>query len=205
MIWSFGGPLVDAKISFNGQLRGMAGRVKFPDVGLVYDYFFDVLKGDWTHWSEKVPAFNQDSLGAELFANLVVPSAETTRQKFLIDVNRKFKKGILYVGFAGTGKTTIIKDYFSNADKELCVCSSMSMNSYTDSKALQQVIEGNVDKRTGKFYGPPTGKTLMFFMDDLNMPKLDKYGTQSPICLIRQIIDYELVFDRDHLEEKKFI
>jgi len=25
----------------------------------------------------------------------------------------------------------------------------------------------------------------MFFMDDLNMPKLDKYGTQSPICLIR--------------------
>jgi dynein heavy chain len=37
----------------------------------------------------------------------------------------------------------------------------------------------------GRIFGPPTGKTLMFFMDDLNMPKLDKYGTQSPICLIR--------------------
>ena len=152
-----------------------------------------------------MPAFNGDLLGAELFSNLVVPSAETTRQKFLIEINRRWKKGIVYVGFAGTGKTTIIKDYFAQADKEVCVCSSMSMNSFTDSRALQQVIEGNVDKRTGKFYGPPTGKTLMFFMDDLNMPKLDKYGTQSPICLIRQIIDYELVFDRDHLEEKKFI
>lgn len=35
------------------------------------------------------------------------------------------------------------------------------------------------------------------------MPGLDKYGTQSPICLVRQIIDYGLVYDRDHLEEKK--
>mmetsp|Transcript_20734 Transcript_20734/g.31856 ORF Transcript_20734/g.31856 Transcript_20734/m.31856 type:complete len:261 (+) Transcript_20734:7704-8486(+) len=42
-------------------------------------------------------------------------------------------------------------------------------------------------------------------MDDLNMPYLDKYGTQSPICLVRQIIDYNIVYDRDHLEEKKFL
>jgi dynein heavy chain len=201
MIWSFGGPLTDAKISFNGVLRGMAGRVKFPDGGLVYDYFFDVLKGTWGLWSEKVKPFNPDFEG--LFANLVVPSAETTRQKFLIDVHRKTRKGLLYVGFAGTGKTTIIKDYFSDADKEVTVCTAMSMNSFTDSRALQQVLESNVDKRMGKIFGPPSGKILMFFMDDLNMPKLDKYGTQSPICLIRQIIDYQLVFDRDHLEEKK--
>jgi len=39
----------------------------------------------------------------------------------------------------------------------------------------------------------------------MNMPYLDKYGTQSPICLIRQIIDYGVVYDRDHLEEKKYL
>jgi len=61
----------------------------------------------------------------------------------------------------------------------------MNMNSYTDSKSLQIVIESNVDKRMGKIFGPPTGKILMFFMDDLNMPKVDTYGTESPICLIR--------------------
>lgn len=201
MIWSFGGPLVDAKISYNGVLRGMAGRVKFPDGALVYDYFFDVLKGQWALWSERVKPYNPDFEG--LFANLVVPSAETSRQKFLIDVHRKTRKGILYVGYAGTGKTTIIKDYFAGVDKETTVCASMSMNSYSDSKSLQTVIESNVDKRMGKIFGPPSGKILMFFMDDLNMPKLDKYGTQSPISLIRQIIDYQLVFDREHLEEKK--
>jgi len=29
----------------------------------------------------------------------------------------------------------------------------------------------------GRIFGPPSGKILMFFMDDMNMPKLDKYGT----------------------------
>lgn len=37
------------------------------------------------------------------------------------------------------------------------------------------------------------------------MPYVDKYGTQSPICLIRQIIDYGIIYDRDHLEEKKLL
>jgi dynein heavy chain len=68
---------------------------------------------------------------------------------------------------------------------------------------MQVVIESQVDKRSGIHFGPPLGKVLIYFMDDLNMPYLDKYGTQSPICLVRQIIDYGLVYDRDHLEEKK--
>jgi dynein heavy chain len=200
MIWAFGGAFTDAKLGYSGMLKGMT-RVKFPEAGTVYDYYFDVLKGNWSPWSEKVKPYDANFEG--LFANLVVPSAETTRQKFLINLHRKTRRGLVFVGFAGTGKTTIIKDYFAEADKETTVCASMSMNSFTDSKALQQVLEGNVDKRMGKIFGPPSGKILMFFMDDLNMPKLDKYGTQSPICLIRQIIDYQLVFDRDHLEEKK--
>ena len=112
---------------------------------------------------------------------------------------------MLFVGSAGTGKTTIIKDYFSTLDKEVVLNSSINFNNYTDSKALQVVIESQVDKRAGRTYGPPPSKTLIYFMDDLNMPYLDKYGTQSPICLIRQMIDYGLIYDRDHLEEKKYL
>ena len=62
-----------------------------------------------------------------------------------------------------------------------------------------------MEKRRKGIYGPPLGKKFIVFVDDLNMPKVDKYGTQSPICLIRQIIDYQIVFDRDHLEDKKEI
>ena len=34
------------------------------------------------------------------------------------------------------------------------------------------------------------------------MPYVDKYGTQSPICLIRQIIDYKIFYNRELLEEQ---
>lgn len=122
-----------------------------------------------------------------------------------MNMHVKARKGVLYVGSAGTGKTTIIKDFFSTLDKEYVLNASINFNSYTDSRALQVVIESNVDKRAGRTYGPPPNKTLIYFMDDLNMPYVDKYGTQSPICLIRQIIDYGLIYDRDHLEEKKIL
>lgn len=38
---------------------------------------------------------------------------------------------------------------------------------------------------------------MLFFIDDLNMPYVDKYGTQGPISLLRQILDYGIVYDRD--------
>jgi len=201
LIWACGGPILDAKVSFSNALKASSTRVKFPEGGQVYDYYFDPFTLDWKLWSEFVQPYDTGYDG--LFNNLVVPTAETTRQKFLIKINRVTKKGIMFIGNAGTGKTVILKDYFMEANLDTTVCATLNFNNYTDSKSLQQVIEGNVDKRTGKIFGPPTGKVLIFFMDDLNMPALDKYGTQSPICLIRQIIDYTIVFDRDHLEEKK--
>lgn len=71
-----------------------------------------------------------------LFSNIVVPTAETTRQRFILDMHVRAKKGVLYVGSAGTGKTTIIRDYFSTLDKEYVLNASINFNSYTDSKAL---------------------------------------------------------------------
>jgi dynein heavy chain len=86
------------------------------------------------------------------------------------------RKGVLYVGSAGTGKTTIIQDYFSQLDPESVLSASINFNSFTDSKALVVVIESQVDKRAGRTFGPPPSKTLIYFMDDLNMPYVDKYG-----------------------------
>lgn len=48
----------------------------------------------------------------------------------------------------------------------------------------------------GVRFGPPGSKRLVYFVDDMNMPFVDKYDTQSAIELIRQSVDYRGWFDK---------
>ncbi|KAH8045935.1 dynein light chain binding protein [Aureococcus anophagefferens] len=81
------------------------------------------------------------------------------------------RKPILFVGASGTAKTTIINDYLGSLDDEVSTRLTLGFSSRTSSKDVQTNIEANVDKRTGNFYGPPVGKKLTIFIDDMNMPK----------------------------------
>jgi len=47
--------------------------------------------------------------------------------------------------------------------------------------------------------GAPAGKRMIIFVDDLNMPKLDTYGSQPPIELLRQYQDFAGLYDREKL------
>lgn len=44
-------------------------------------------------------------------------------------------------------------------------------------------------KKSGKYFAPAGNLNLIYFVDDLNMPKLDPYMTQNSIALMRQHID----------------
>lgn len=48
----------------------------------------------------------------------------------------------------------------------------VSFSSRTTSLDIQRNLETNVEKRTKDTYGPPMGKRLLVFMDDMNMPKV---------------------------------
>jgi len=60
MIWSFGACLDESKRDFNGYLRATCSKLKFPETGSVYDYFFDPIENKWCNWMDQVKPFNAD-------------------------------------------------------------------------------------------------------------------------------------------------
>ncbi|OWK51882.1 Dynein heavy chain 9, axonemal, partial [Lonchura striata] len=65
------------------------------------------------------------------------------------------------------------------------------------------VLEKPLEKKAGRNYGPPGTKRLVYFMDDLNMPEVDSYGTVQPHTLLRQHLDYGHWYDRSRLSLKE--
>ncbi|CAE8644925.1 unnamed protein product [Polarella glacialis] len=210
LMWTLGGAVADDKIvnhrrAFSSALRSLARGVKMPDQGECFDYRFDATTKEWTHWQTLVTAY--EPVVETMYQNIVISNVELERMKYLLDLHVKRQKPMLLVGVAGTGKTTIVKDYLAEvkAKSDSMNSASINLNSYTTSAALQAIVIGCLEKRSGLTYGPPGHRKCLFFVDDLNMPHVDAYDTQSAIMLMTQVLSYGQVYDRDRLDEKRYI
>ena len=48
--------------------------------------------------------------------------------------------------------------------------------------------QGVLEKRGKDTFGPPPGRRLLLWLDDMNLPAQDAYGTQQPLALLRQLL-----------------
>ena len=193
LVWAFGGCLEtpEVKSMFDAMFTSSYPDIKYPKEGSVFDYYFDVAEEDWSLWSDRVQPYEADgTIGEDIqFFDIVVPTLDSTRISAILGSLVNQKQPVMFVGGAGTGKTTLMNTYFSHTG-EATMKALISMNYFTDSASFQQQLEGPIDKRSGKIYGPPTGKTLVYFVDDINLPYIEEYGTQNALSLCRQSLDY---------------
>ena len=212
-MWAFGGPMIldktgDYRKKFSEDFAAKFG-VKFPKDGLCFDYFYDPKLGELVHWQSIVPKYSPVPIGTRPgetpFCELFVETVESVRITYLLDKLVRNGKYAMLVGNAGTGKTEIIKNYLDSLDKEKdCILSkNIVMSYYTTSFTLQNELEGYIDKRSRNTFGPPMGKKMVFFIDDMNLPYVETYGTQNSIALLTQHMQHGSIFDRTDLGMRK--
>uniref|UniRef100_A0A8C0G3E5 Dynein axonemal heavy chain 11 n=1 Tax=Chelonoidis abingdonii TaxID=106734 RepID=A0A8C0G3E5_CHEAB len=204
-VWAFGGALFQDQLSnyqaeFSRWWLKEMRAVKFPSQGTIFDYYLDPKTRKFLPWTDKVPKFDMDP---EIpLQAVLVHTSETTRLRYFTDLLLERGKPVMLAGNAGVGKTVFVGDRLAAFSDDYMV-SNVPFNYYTTSLVLQKILEKSLEKKAGRNYGPVGNKKLIYFIDDMNMPEMDVYGTVPPHTLIRQHIDYGHWYDRQKLTVKE--
>jgi len=209
LIWGVGSILtisddgIDYKKMFSDWFRQKFKTVKIPSRDTVFDYWLDPKTSKFESW-KACSAFKEiifDSTVSSM-TEITVPTAETSSVLYWLDLLVKRGFNVMLAGAAGTGKTALVNGMLSQLNPEQNISCSVNMNFYSSASILLNSLEVPLQKRTGSIFGPPGSAKLIYFIDDLNLPMVDKYGTQSAISLLRQHIDYGHWYDMQKLTIK---
>ncbi|KAF7662821.1 hypothetical protein LDENG_00225550 [Lucifuga dentata] len=212
LVWSVGGCCdADSREKFNEFFRttmsGKAEKHPIPatvgrwecsmdETGLVYDYSYEFNgKGHWVHWNDAIRNINLGNKNTKV-QEIIVPTIDTVRYTYLMDLCITYGIPLLFVGPTGTGKSVYVKEkLMNNLDKDHYLPFFINFSARTSANQTQNIIMSRLDKRRKGVFGPPMGKKCVIFVDDMNMPALETFGAQPPVELLRQFIDHGNWYD----------
>jgi len=82
------------------------GVKNFPVDKKVYDWLFHVDDNEWKGWFDTVPEYSVDTKSS--YAEIVVPTLDSIRMKFLMRTLIMNDKHVLMPGPTGTGKSVYV-------------------------------------------------------------------------------------------------
>ncbi|XP_027742700.1 dynein heavy chain 5, axonemal-like isoform X4 [Empidonax traillii] len=192
VMWSAGALLEpDDKLKMELFLRKHSAVKELPAVNgeeTMFEFGIDSC-GQWEHWSKKVPEYIYPKDSVPEYTSILVPNVDSVRTDFLMHTIMRQGKAVLLIGEQGTAKTVMIKNYTSKYDPDVHVTKRLNFSSATLPHMFQRSIESYIDKRMGTTYGPPSGKKMTVFIDDINMPVINEWGDQITNEIVRQLME----------------
>ncbi|CAL1673547.1 unnamed protein product [Lasius platythorax] len=200
LMWSLGAVLeLDGRLALQEYLVNHESNCNWPkytEDETIFEYLVS-NDGKWIHWSKMVSEFEYPSDRILEYHTILVPNVDNTRTLYLIDIIAKQEKAVLLIGEAGTAKSVMIKSYMSKHDPEYHLNKFFNFSSASTPNMVQRVFENYVEKRVGTTYGPPGGRKMTIFIDDINMPAINEWGDQITNEVVRQLMEYKGFYSLD--------
>ena len=202
LIWSIGATGdFDGRKKFDNWLRGQLNTRKpqypIPSEGTIYDFTFNTSKKEWQNWMTLLN--DVDGSPRSGSSDMIIPTMDTVRNSFVIDLLIRCGYHVLCTGPTGTGKSVTIQEKLMHGLESTSTPITINFSARTSANQTQDLIDSKLEKRRKGVFGPPVGKRFILFIDDLNMPQLDICNAQPPIELLRQWMDCQGWYDRKNV------
>ena len=132
----------------------------------------------------------------------------STRSSFITNQLHKQRKGVLMTGGSGTAKTSTALIFFDTVmENDNMRLKKVCFSSATTPSMIQTTLELELDKRGGKNFGPPNGKRMTVFIDDMSQPERNDWGDQPTLEFVRQLVETSgfCFLDKDKRGDMKVI
>lgn len=211
-VWAFGSGLTTADDGtnytsiFSSWWKDTWKDVKLPCAAsqTVFDIWLNPETFKFDTWSKSPYFYTETYHSPDPINQITVPTTETSSVSFWLNYLIELHVPVMVCGPAGTGKTQNVlgslKKMSAEDSKKDIRFATINFNFYTTSTILQQTMASYIEKKTGTNFGPPGKSQLVYFVDDLNLPEVDPYNTQSAISLLRQQMEYHHWYDRNKLQ-----
>ncbi|XP_074141707.1 dynein axonemal heavy chain 6 isoform X2 [Sminthopsis crassicaudata] len=201
-LWAVGGNLTeiywDAFDTYVRQQFEETPEAKLPSSGDLWSIHMDYDTKRLDPWERIIPPFKYSR--DVPFFEMLVPTTDTVRYGYLMEKLLAVNHPVLLTGITGVGKSVVARGLLNRIqDQAGYVPVYLNFSAQTSSARTQEIIESKLEKKRKNILGAPGNKRVIIFVDDLNMPKLDTYGSQPPIELLRQYMDFGGFYDREKL------
>ncbi|XP_039763737.1 dynein heavy chain 5, axonemal [Pararge aegeria] len=192
LVWGFGSLLeTDDRFRFDKFIKTTFKEIldlpKHPNnkPSILFDFYVK-HPGKWVLWDDLMTNYIYPDTATPDYSNILIPIVDNVRINYLIHCIAKQGKAVLLLGEQGSAKTVMMKAYMKNANPEQIMGRSFNFSSATSPYQFQKTIESYVEKRSGMTFGPPGGKKMLVFIDDINLPQINEWGDQITNEIVRQ-------------------